>query len=90
MSTDSLVSLSEKHFDDCSKQIRGRNSCLMDHMFTLNKTNAIASESPYSYSACEGIREFSSSDGVTGDYTYVPNALGFTDCHQPKARVRRD
>ena len=74
-STGSLVSLSEEQFDNCSKQINGCNSGLMDYAFTLYKTNAIASESSHSHSARDGICETSSSDGVTG-YKDVSDASG--------------
>ena len=74
-STGSLVSLSEKQFDDCYKQIRDYNSGLKDYAFTLYKTNAIASESSYSHNVRDGICETSSSDGVTG-YKDMSDASG--------------
>jgi len=71
IATGQLQSLSEQQLVDCSKQNSGCNGGLMDYSFNYWKTNNVASESSYPYTARDGTCKSSftaaiPSGGVTG------------------------
>merc|ERR1711907_416535 len=71
LASGSLTSMSEQFFVDCSKQNSGCNGGLMDYAFSFAKSNAVATESSYPYTARDGSCKSSYSTaipagGVTG------------------------
>jgi C1A family cysteine protease len=71
IATGNLVSMSEQQFVDCSKQNSGCNGGLMDYAFSWAKSQNIATESSYAYTARDGTCKSSfttaiPSGGVTG------------------------
>merc|ERR1712023_301689 len=71
IATGSLVSMSEQQFVDCSKQNSGCNGGLMDTAFSWARSQNIATESSYAYTARDGTCKSSfttaiPSGGVTG------------------------
>merc|ERR1711907_859374 len=71
LASGSLTSMSEQFFVDCSKQNSGCNGGLMDTAFSFAKSNAVATESSYPYTARDGTCKSSYSTaipagGVTG------------------------
>merc|ERR1711916_104313 len=78
IATGNLASLSEQQFVDCSKQNSGCNGGLMDYAFDWAKSQAIATEDSYAYTARDGTCKSSfttaiPSGGVTG-YKDVSNS----------------
>jgi C1A family cysteine protease len=85
ISTGNLVSMSEQQFVDCSKQNSGCNGGLMETAFTWAKSQSIATEDSYSYTARDGSCKSSfttaiPSGGVTGYKT--ANGAGLTSALQ--------
>ena len=71
VSTDSLVSISERQFDDCSNQNGGCHGGLMNSEFSSYRNTSIASESSYQYTTSDRTRKIRYatailSSGVTG------------------------
>jgi C1A family cysteine protease len=71
ISTGNLVSMSEQQFVDCSKQNSGCNGGLMETAFDWAKSQSIATEQSYGYTARDGTCKSSfttaiPSGGVTG------------------------
>jgi hypothetical protein len=80
IATNNLVSMSEQQFVDCSKQNSGCNGGLMETAFTWAKSQNIATESSYGYTARDGTCKSSfttaiPSGGVTGYKTANGNGL---------------
>jgi len=80
ISSGNLVSMSEQQFVDCSKQNSGCNGGLMETAFTWAKSQNIATESSYAYTARDGSCKSSfttaiPSGGVTGYKTANGGAL---------------
>merc|ERR1711937_306566 len=80
LSSGNLVSMSEQQFVDCSKQNSGCNGGLMETAFTWAKSQSIATEDSYSYTARDGSCKSSfttaiPSGGVTGYKTANGNSL---------------
>jgi cathepsin L len=78
LASGSLTSMSEQFFVDCSKQNSGCNGGLMDYAFSFAKSNAVATESSYPYTARDGTCKSSYSTaipagGVTG-YTDISSS----------------
>jgi len=78
ISSGMLTSMSEQFFVDCSKQNSGCNGGLMDYAFSFAKSQNVATESSYPYTARDGSCKSSYSTaipagGVTG-YTDVSNS----------------
>jgi cathepsin L len=85
IATNNLVSMSEQQFVDCSKQNSGCNGGLMETAFTWAKSQTIATEGSYAYTARDGTckSSFSTaipSGGVTGYKT--ANGAGLTSALQ--------
>merc|ERR1712100_351583 len=81
-----LVSMSEQFFVDCSKQNSGCNGGLMETAFTWAKSQKIATESSYGYTARDGTCKSSfttaiPSGGVTG-YKTASSASALTSALQ--------
>jgi cathepsin L len=86
LSSGNLVSMSEQQFVDCSKQNSGCNGGLMETAFSWAKTQAIATESSYSYTARDGSCKSSFTTaiprgGVTG-YKTAASASALTSALQ--------
>jgi C1A family cysteine protease len=80
ISSGNLVSMSEQQFVDCSKQNSGCNGGLMETAFDWAKSQNIATETSYSYTARDGTCKSSfttaiPSGGVTGYKTANGNGL---------------
>jgi hypothetical protein len=78
--TGNLVSMSEQQFVDCSKQNSGCNGGLMETAFDWAKSQSIATEQSYGYTARDGTCKSSfttaiPSGGVTGYKTATVPAL---------------
>jgi cathepsin L len=78
LASGSLTSMSEQFFVDCSKQNSGCNGGLMDYAFSFAKSQAVATESSYPYTARDGTCKSSYSTaipagGVTG-YTDISSS----------------
>merc|ERR1712070_1056063 len=86
LSSGNLVSMSEQQFVDCSKQNSGCNGGLMETAFSWAKTQAIATEQSYSYTARDGSCKSSFTTaipqgGVTG-YKTAASASALTSALQ--------
>merc|ERR1712025_94236 len=82
LSSGNLVSMSEQQFVDCSKQNSGCNGGLMETAFSWAKSQNIATESSYAYTARDGSCKSSfttaiPSGGVTG-YKTASSASALT------------
>merc|ERR1712022_99802 len=80
LSSGNLVSMSEQQFVDCSKQNSGCNGGLMETAFSWAKSQNIATEQSYAYTARDGSCKSSfttaiPSGGVTGYKTASGNGL---------------
>merc|ERR1712159_250221 len=85
IATNNLVSMSEQQFVDCSKQNSGCNGGLMETAFSWAKSQNIATETSYAYTARDGSCKSSfttaiPSGGVTGYKT--ANGAGLTSALQ--------
>jgi C1A family cysteine protease len=85
LATGNLISMSEQQFVDCSKQNSGCNGGLMETAFSWAKSQNIATETSYSYTARDGSCKSSfttaiPSGGVTGYKT--ANGAGLTSALQ--------
>merc|ERR1719428_1210130 len=77
LASGSLVSLSEQQFVDCSKQNSGCNGGLMETAFSWARSQEIATESSYSYTARDGSCKSSFTQAIPrGGVTGYKNANG--------------
>jgi cathepsin L len=77
IATGNLVSMSEQQFVDCSKQNSGCNGGLMETAFSWAKSQEIATESSYSYTARDGSCKSSFTQAIPrGGVTGYKNANG--------------
>jgi cathepsin L len=75
IATGNLVSMSEQQFVDCSKQNSGCNGGLMDYAFSWARTQNIATESSYAYTARDGTCKSSFTTAIPSG-----GVTGYTDC----------